>query len=170
MSVLFRFFIYLLLPFLAVLFPAVSSYAHHSFAPYDIRKPIEITGTVDNFSYRNPHARLILIDEDGVSWDIEVPNRQWGRAGLERDAIEGGDKLIVRVFPARNDSPKGALSGFTKNDTYYSITEEIRQRSGVEAAERIAAGEAVEDVVKDYPEPERGVRVRAGPETREREE
>ena len=90
MGVLFRFFCYMLLPVLGVMFPTASSYAHHSFAPYDIRNPIEITGTVERWQFRNPHARLILKDEDGVSWDIEVPNRQWQRAGLEQDAIEGG--------------------------------------------------------------------------------
>jgi len=148
----------MLLPVLGVMFPTASSYAHHSFAPYDIRNPIEITGTVERWQFRNPHARLILKDEDGVSWDIEVPNRQWQRAGLEQDAIEGGDKLILRVFPNRSGSPSAAMSGFTKNDTYHSVTEEIRQRSGVEAAERIEAGEALEDVLKDYPEPEPGAR------------
>ena len=158
MTVLCRFLSYMLLLVLAALLPVSSSFAHHSFAPYDIRNAIEISGVVDNFSYVNPHARLILVDEEGVSWDIEVPNRQWERAGIERDAIEGEDQLRVRIFPARNGSPVAAMSGFTKNGTYYSVTEDVRQRSGVEAADRIEAGEAVEDVLADYPAPEEGAR------------
>ncbi len=154
MSGLFRFISYILLLALGTLIPTAASYAHHSFAPYDIRKPIEIKGTADSFSYRNPHAKLMLTDEDGLSWDIEVPNRRWQRAGLEQDAIKEGDQLLVRIFPARNGSPSAAMSGFTKDGTYYSVTEEVRQKSGVEAAERIESGEAVEDVLKDYPEPE----------------
>ena len=147
-----RYFSYVLLLALCILFPTGASYAHHSFAPYDIRNPTVIKGTVESFVYRNPHGKLILLDEDGLSWDIEVPNARWERAGLERDIISEGDQLEVRIFPARNGSPYAAVSGFTKNDIFYNVTEEIKQKSGVEAANRIEAGEALEDVLKDYPE------------------
>jgi len=131
-----------------------ASFAHHSFAPYDIRSPIEIKGTVESFRYIQPHARLILIDENDVSWNIEVPNRRWERADLERDAIESGDQLTVRVFPARNGDPVAAISGFTKNGSYHNVMEEVMQRSANEAAEAIESGEAVEDVLDRYGLPE----------------
>ena len=144
----------LLLSFVGALLPAAASYAHHSFAPYDIRNPIEITGVAEDFSYRQPHAELSLLDDGGVSWEIEVPNRQWQRAGIPTDAIKPGDRLVVRMFPARNGDPEAAMSGFTKDGTYYSVTEEIRQRSGNEAADAIERGESLEDVLSRYPEPE----------------
>ena len=138
----------------ALLIPATASYAHHSFAPYDIRNSTEIAGVAEDFSYRRPHARLSLLDDEGVSWDIEVPNRRWERAGLPTDAIAPGDQLVVRIFPARNGDPKAAMSGFTKDGTYYSVTEEVRQRSGNEAADAIESGEPVEEVLRRYAEPE----------------
>lgn len=143
-----------LLSVFAMLIPATASYAHHSFAPYDIRNTVEITGVAENFAYRRPHPKLTLVDEEGVSWEIEVPIRRWERAELPADAIEPGDKLVVRVFPARNGSPKAAMSGFTKNGTYYSVTEEVRQRSGNEAADAIESGESLEEVLERYPDPE----------------
>jgi hypothetical protein len=127
--------------------PAAASLAHHSYAPYDIRNAIEISGVAESFAYK-------LVDEDGVSWEIEVPIRRWERAGIAPDAIEAGDELVVRIFPARNGSPKAALSGFTKNGEYYSVTEQIGQRSGNEAADAIEAGEELEEVLKRYPDPE----------------
>ena len=150
-SFLFRGF---LLSVFAMLIPAAASYAHHSFAPYDIRNAVEITGVAEDFSYRQPHARLSLVDEEGVSWDIEVPNRRWEQAGHATDAIKPGDQLVVRIFPARNGAPKAAMSGFTKDGTYYSVTEDVRQRSGNEAADAIESGEPLEEVLERYPEPE----------------
>ncbi len=134
--------------------PAAIAHAHHSFAPFDIRNPVEISGVAERFLYRRPHPKLSLVDAEGVTWDIEVPIRRWERAGLEPDQIEAGDELTVRVFPARNGSPKAAMSGFTKDGEYYSVTEEIRQQSGNEAADAIEAGEALEDVLEKYSKPE----------------
>lgn len=139
---------------LAILMPAAASLAHHSYAPYDIRNSIEISGVAESFAYRRPHPKLKLVDEEGVSWEIEVPIRRWERAGIAPDAIEAGDELVVRIFPARNGSPKAALSGFTKDGKYYSVTEQIGQRSGNEAADAIEAGEDLEEVLKRYPEPD----------------
>ena len=143
-----------LLSVFAMLIPAAASYAHHSFAPYDIRNAVEIAGVAEDFSYRRPHAKLSLVDEEGVSWDIEVPNRRWEQAGLATDAIEPGDQLVVRLFPARNGTAKAAMSGFKKDGTYYSVTEDVRQRSGNEAADAIESGEPLEEVLERYAEPE----------------
>ncbi len=129
-------------------------YAHHSFAPYDIRNPVEISGVAERFLYRRPHPKLSLVDEEGITWEIEVPIRRWERAGLEADQIEAGDALTVRAFPARNGSPKAAMSGFTKDGEYYSVTEEIRQQSGNEAADAIERGEPLEEVLEKYSKPE----------------
>ena len=150
-SFLFRGF---LLSVFAMLIPAAASYAHHSFAPYDIRNPIEISGVTEDFVYRRPHPKLSLVDEEGVSWEIEVPTQRWEREGLARDAIKPGDQLVVRVFPARDGAPNAAMSGFTKDGTYYTVTEEVRQRSGNEAADAIESGEPLEEVLERYAEPE----------------
>lgn len=130
-----------------------TSYAHHSFAPYDIRNAIEITGIAQNFAYRRPHPMLTLLDEKGISWVIEVPVRRWERAGLASDLIEPRDQLVVRVFPARDGSPNAAMSGFMKEGTYYTITDDVRQRSGNEAADAIESGEPLEKVLNRYAEP-----------------
>ena len=139
---------------LGVLLPAAASYAHHSFAPFDIRNSIEISGVVESFVFRRPHPRLILVNDEGVKWDIEIPTRFWERSGLPQDAIEAGDEIMVRGFPARTGAPKMAMGGFEKNGTFHSIHEEVGQKSGREAADAIEAGESVESVLERYAEPE----------------
>lgn len=142
------------LPVIALLIPATASFAHHSLAPYDIRNAIELTGVAADFAYRNPHPMLRLVDEEGVSWIIEVPKRHWDRSGIARDAIEQGDQLVVLVFPARDGDPKAAMSGFTKDGTFYSVAERIGQKEGNEAADAIERGEPLEEVLEKYKKPE----------------
>ncbi len=143
-----------LISVVAMLIPAAASYAHHSFAPFDIRNAVEITGVAEDFVYRQPHPKLVLIDEEGAQWEVEVPIRRWERAGIAPDAIKPGDKLVVRIFPARNGSRKAAMSGFTKDGKYYSVTEEVRQQSGNEAADAIERGVPLEEVLDKYAEEE----------------
>lgn len=133
---------------------AGSTFAHHSFAPYDIRNPIEFNGVAEDFVYRRPHPMLTLIDEQGVSWEIEVPIRFWERAGLPQDAIKPGDELRVFVHPARNGDPEAALGGFEVNGTYHSIHEEVGQQSGNAAADAIEAGESLDSVLDRFSNPE----------------
>lgn len=138
---------------LALLLPAGASFAHHSYAPYDIRNPVEISGTAERWTYRRPHPKLELKDEEGVVWEIEVPIRRWERANIPPDQIEDGDELVVKIFPARNGSPRAAMSGFTKDGQYYSVTEEIRQRSGNQAADAIEGGASLEEALEKYDKP-----------------
>jgi len=128
--------------------------AHHSFAPYDIRNPIEITGVTEDFVYRNPHPRLTLLDDENVKWEIEVPLRFWNRAGIAKDAIKPGDELMVRVWPSRDGSPEAVMSSFELNGTHYSVHEEVGQKSGNEAADAIERGESLESVLEQYSESE----------------
>jgi len=139
---------------LAILALTENSFAHHSYAPYDIRNPIEFAGIAEEFVYRQPHPMLSLRDEVGVIWDIEIPIRRWQRAGFAQDLIKAGDKLVVKVFAARNGEPRGALSGFTKDGEFYSITERVGQQSGNEAADAIESGEPLEEVLNRYTAPD----------------
>lgn len=143
-----------LLSVVATLLPAAASFAHHSFAPYDIRNPIEISGIAEDFVFRRPHPMLTLLDTVGVEWEIEVPIRFWERAGLPQDAIKPGDELRVLVHPARNGDPEAALGGFEVNGTYHAIHEEVGQQSGNEAADAIEGGESLESVLERYSNPE----------------
>ena len=116
---------------------AGSAIAHHSFAPYDIRQTIEVSGVVESWRFMRPHPILELREEgeNGRTWTIEVATRAWERQEIPHDAIENGDFLDAVVWPARNGSAEGVLSAFTIDGVYTLIHDQIRQRSAVEAAE-----------------------------------
>lgn len=123
----------------ALAFFSTYASAHHSFSPYAINDPIEISGVVESFRYVRPHPILELQETDGPLWTIEITPRNWGNTGLAEssDAIQPGDELRARLWPARNGSADAVLSGFELKGEYYEITAQIRQRSAVEEAEKL---------------------------------
>ena len=86
----------------------VDTLAHHAFAAeFDRDQPVEVTGTVTNVEWMNPHARFYVDveDENGVvvNWDFELgsPNGLM-RQGWRRDSLKPGDVVTVSGWRARN--------------------------------------------------------------------
>jgi len=90
--------------------------AHHGTrVSYDWTNPTRITGTVTEFVWRNPHARLFfdVIDEEGdvVSWGAEMNSPMvLTRSGWTRTTLEPGDELTFTIYPSRAGTNIGELS------------------------------------------------------------
>jgi uncharacterized protein DUF6152 len=85
--------------------------AHHSFAVHFVAdKIVTVKGTVEEFTFHNPHGLLMLTGKDasGVEqhWRIETnsPNIL-RRRGWSEDSIKAGDQVTVEGYPARDGSP-----------------------------------------------------------------
>jgi len=92
---------------LLVLAPGILS-AHHNFrAVFDIDQPVEVTGTVTDVQWTNPHARFYVEVEaaegEVIVWDFELasPNSLF-RRGWSRQSLKPGDKVTVTAYRARN--------------------------------------------------------------------
>ncbi|WP_428096678.1 DUF6152 family protein [Candidatus Rariloculus sp.] len=91
--------------------------AHHSFASeFDINQPFEVTGTVKEILWTNPHARL-HVDVEGangeiVTYDFELlsPNMLI-RDGWSRNDLKPGDPITVTGHRARNRPTVGRATG-----------------------------------------------------------
>ena len=89
--------------------------AHHSTAAiYDGSKTVEVTGTVDSISWRNPHGQILLSARDAsgktVKWTIETPATVILRIlGIGQDFISVGDRITIAGAPARKSS--NAMNG-----------------------------------------------------------
>ena len=82
--------------------------AHHSFrAQYDSDIVVEVTGTITEVAWTNPHARFYVEAEDesgeSVTWDFELASpsslfrRVWNISSLE-----AGMQVSVVAYRARN--------------------------------------------------------------------
>lgn len=95
--------------------------AHHSGAPFDTNKEIEVEGIVEHWQWQNPHAwlRLHVKDSSGkiVEWDVEAtsPNILM-RQGWRRSTLKKGDHVIVKIHPLRDGNPGGSLLGARLDD------------------------------------------------------
>jgi hypothetical protein len=102
---------------LAVLGPAGSALAHHSFiGRFDLGVVSEIEGVVTDLAWRNPHAylgvRTIGADGGTSDWSIETSSLTvLRRMGIEESTIKVGDRIKL----AGNPSAAGKKEMYARN-------------------------------------------------------
>ena len=108
---------------LAVLMPASSAWAHHSFAAeFDIDKPVTLKGKVVRMEWINPHSwiHLAVVDEETGEtneWMIECgPPNGLIRRGFTKDSLQPGTELVVRGWQAHDGSFRANGSSVTLAD------------------------------------------------------
>ena len=90
--------------------------AHHSASMFDSAKVIELTGTVKEFQWTNPHVwiQLEVAGPDGAKqeWSIEGggPN-SLSRQGWRPTTFKFGAAVTLRVNPMRDGSAGGLFVG-----------------------------------------------------------
>jgi hypothetical protein len=95
--------------------------AHHSHAMFDMTVETSITGTVTNFSYRNPHVYLYLdvkgADGAVARWAVEMSNIENMRSrGIVASTFRVGDLVTVKLNPLKNGRPGGNYTSVTASD------------------------------------------------------
>ena len=96
-----------LLALAAVLAGATTAYAHHSFgATYEVSKQLKVEGKLVQFVYRNPHSfvHVEAPDAEGAMqrWAVEWGGTaQLAGAGVKRDSLKVGDKVVIVGRPSR---------------------------------------------------------------------
>ena len=105
-----------------VLFAASLS-AHHSGTMFDPTKVKEITGTVKEFQWKNPHVWIQLYVQNGgkqEEWSIEggSPNTL-SRNGWRPSTFAPGASVSIKVNPMKDGSTGGQFIGakFTDGHT-----------------------------------------------------
>jgi hypothetical protein len=99
---------------LASLLTAQTASAHHSGAMFDGAKTLNITGTVKDFDWGNPHAWIHILapgpDGQMVVWTIECSTINIiARKGWKPTSLKPGDKVTVSVRPARDGTTEGLI-------------------------------------------------------------
>ena len=104
---------YLLLAFI----PAVSS-AHHSVSGrYDRDRIVEVSGTIAEVRWENPHTYIVLDAADGQEWVVEgIGRRYLKQRGLDRDMFTVGDYVTIAGLASRFDLPELFMGNMLLSD------------------------------------------------------
>jgi hypothetical protein len=116
----------ILIPLTVGLFAAAASpsFAHHTFVMYEQDKELTLSGTVKDYLHVNPHARIELAvagngesGPKGGPWVIETESPLVLRkAGITEDTLKPGDRITVRVHPAKDGKKAASLLELEKAD------------------------------------------------------
>jgi hypothetical protein len=99
--------------------------AHHSLAGvYDMKKDMELAGSVEKLQFVNPHGSLTVAvknaDGSTTSWVLTLGSAtglaQRGIGKTGPNALHTGDNIKVKFLPAKNGSPLGFLKAVTMPD------------------------------------------------------
>lgn len=108
--------------FFAALLSAILSFVahpalgHHSATMFDNTKVQEITGTVKEFQWKNPHVwiQVEVVNGEGIKqeWSIEGggPNTL-SRQGWRPTTFKPGEPVTLRINPMRDGTPGGLFVG-----------------------------------------------------------
>jgi hypothetical protein len=88
-----------------------STHAHHSYAPYDDTRIVELEGTLVDVAWQNPHVHFkvetVGADQRRVTWDVEtVGLNQLQRLRVPLDVYRAGQRVKVAGWPARRASDR----------------------------------------------------------------
>jgi hypothetical protein len=89
--------------------------AHHGTnASYDPTKPTQLSGTVTEFVWKNPHCQLYFSVKDATGkvtgWGGELNSPSvLRREGWSKQTFKPGDQITLTVFPSRAGAPLGVI-------------------------------------------------------------
>ncbi len=107
--------------------------AHHSAAPFDMNKEVEIKGMIKEVQWTNPHAwiQVNVPGNNGAvtewSFETEGPN-VLTRAGIYRNTLMPGDKVTVKAHPLKDGRPGATMISIEKADgSVLSLNPDLRK-------------------------------------------
>ena len=112
------------------LMASASLQAHHSLAGvYDMKKEMEMSGSVETIKFVNPHGALAVAvknpDGSTTPWVLtmgsatSLAQRGIGKTGP--NALHVGDNITVKFLPAKNGGPLGFLRSVTMPDGHVIV-------------------------------------------------
>ena len=72
---------------------------HHGWADYDQEKPVDYTGTVQEFTFENPHA-IAKVKEGKKAWTVVLaPTSRMQERGVPTSKLAKGNQIRVVGYP-----------------------------------------------------------------------
>jgi hypothetical protein len=111
--------------------------AHHSTAVFDMQKTVEITGTIREFQWTNPHTMTYVMVEGEVAvageYALEGMSPNYlGREGWTKRTLKPGDKVTLQVHPLKDGRKGGFMVSVKLPDG--TVMYNLPRRGGVDPA------------------------------------
>lgn len=100
-------------PVLALGLLCVPVFAHHGTAvSFDVKRVVELKGTVTEFNWRNPHSALFLQGKDSsgavVTYAVEMGSpATLSKMGFTRHTFNPGDEVVLQMHPSFSNETTG---------------------------------------------------------------
>lgn len=79
--------------------------AHHGWSEYNNQQTLNLTGEIQNISYKNPHTTIQLKTDDNKVWEaVLAPPTRMHRRGLAQGTLQVGQRVRLVGYPHRTDS------------------------------------------------------------------
>lgn len=106
---------------MVVLWSSAPVLAHHSGAMFDRTKTVELSGTIKQYQFANPHVWIEVVvpgtkgrNVAPVQWSIEGEGPAiMARMGLGPSVLKAGDKVTIKAHPLRDGRPGGSFISIT---------------------------------------------------------
>ena len=92
------------------------AFAHHSYAMFDMNKPMALRGSVAKLEWTNPHISLWLyVPRPGEAGQYDLwrfqsdPVNIARRRGWTKDVLKIGEKIVMNYFPLHGGERGGYL-------------------------------------------------------------
>jgi hypothetical protein len=96
---------------------AAPTFAHHSFAMFDMQKDVTLEGTVKEVQWTNPHVWIELVVKDSATgkdeeWSVETDSPSvLARRGWTRKSLQAGDRAVLVIHPLKSKANAGINGG-----------------------------------------------------------
>lgn len=87
---------------LAATLVASSALAHHGWSEYDASKPLQLSGTIEESGYQQPHGYVRLKTADKTWLVVLAPPGRMENRGLAKAMLAPGGKASVYGYPNRS--------------------------------------------------------------------
>lgn len=88
--------------FLLAALVATTASAHHGWSEYKADQPLQLTGTIEESGYIQPHGYVRLKTADKTWLVVLAPPSRMENRGLAKDMLATGGKASVYGYPNRN--------------------------------------------------------------------
>lgn len=89
------------LSILAATLVTTGALAHHGWSEYDASKPLQLSGTIEESGYQQPHGYVRLKTADKTWLVVLAPPGRMENRGLAKAMLAPGGKVSVYGYPNR---------------------------------------------------------------------